>query len=99
MPFVEYMIDKLAVKGGYCFLYGYKHIYIASKDQEKTTFTCPYGTFAFKRMSFGLWNAPSTFKYCMITIFSYMVKDTIDVFMDDFCVVGYSFDRCLNNLC
>ncbi|GJZ70865.1 reverse transcriptase domain-containing protein [Tanacetum coccineum] len=31
---------------------------IDPKDQEKTTFTCPYGTFAYRRMPFGLCNAP-----------------------------------------
>ncbi|GJY93062.1 hypothetical protein Tco_0508844 [Tanacetum coccineum] len=30
---------------------------LAPKDQEKTTFTCPYGTFAYIRMPFGLCNA------------------------------------------
>ena len=88
-------------KGWYCFLdgySGYNEISIAPKDIEKTTFTCPYGTFAFKRMPFGLNNAPATFQRCMMSIFSDMVEDTIDVFMDDFFVVGESFERCLNHL-
>uniref|UniRef100_A0A3Q7FHQ4 Reverse transcriptase domain-containing protein n=1 Tax=Solanum lycopersicum TaxID=4081 RepID=A0A3Q7FHQ4_SOLLC len=57
------------------------------EDQEKTTFTCPYRTFAFKRMAFGLCNAPAIFQRCMMSIFSDIVEDTIDVFMDDFYVV------------
>ncbi|XP_015158637.1 uncharacterized protein [Solanum tuberosum] len=61
---------------------------IAPEDQEKTTFTCPYGTFAFKRMPFGHCNAPTTFQRCMMSIFSDMVEDTLEVFMDDFSVVG-----------
>ncbi|GJT59821.1 reverse transcriptase domain-containing protein [Tanacetum coccineum] len=36
----------------------YFQIPIDPQDQEKTTFTCPYGTFAYRRMSFGLCNAP-----------------------------------------
>ncbi|XP_075499257.1 uncharacterized protein LOC142537643 [Primulina tabacum] len=55
-----------------------------SEDQEKTTFTCPYGTFAFRRMSFGLCNAPATFQRCMMAIFADMVEEIIEVFMDDF---------------
>lgn len=68
------------------------------KDLEITTFTCPYGTFAFIRMPFGLCNTPETFKPCMNFIFSYMIKETIEVFMDDLLMVGDSFDRCLDNL-
>uniref|UniRef100_A0A3Q7HLE8 Reverse transcriptase domain-containing protein n=1 Tax=Solanum lycopersicum TaxID=4081 RepID=A0A3Q7HLE8_SOLLC len=65
MPFMDQMLDRLARNGWYCFLdgySGYNQISIATEDQEKTTFTCPYGTFAFKRMSFGLCNAPATFQ-------------------------------------
>lgn len=64
MPFIDQMLDRLAGKGWYCFLdgySGYNQISIAPKDQEKTTFTCPYGTFTFKRMSFGLCNATTMF--------------------------------------
>ncbi|GKB70905.1 reverse transcriptase domain-containing protein, partial [Tanacetum coccineum] len=67
-------------------------------DQEKTTFTCPYGTFAYRRMPFGLCNAPGTFQRCMMTIFHDMIEKTMEVFMDDFSVFGDSFDSCLSNL-
>lgn len=85
----------------YCFLdryLGYNQIAIASKDQEKTTFTCPYGTFAYKRMPFGLCNAPTTFQRCIMSIFSDMVEKYIEICMDDFLVFGSSFDKCLDNL-
>nr|GEU78539.1 reverse transcriptase domain-containing protein [Tanacetum cinerariifolium] len=68
------------------------------QDQEKTTFTCPYGTFAYRRMPFGLCNAPGTFQRCMITIFHDMIKKTMEVFMDDFSVFGDNFSSCLSNL-
>nr|GEZ60261.1 reverse transcriptase domain-containing protein [Tanacetum cinerariifolium] len=61
------------------------------KDQEKTTFTCPYGTFAYRRMPFGLCNAPCTFQMCMMAIFHDMIEKTMKVFMDDFSVFGNSF--------
>ena len=82
MPFIDLMLDRLAGKGWYCFLdgyLGYNLIYIEPEDQEKTNFTCPYGTFAYKRMSFGLCNAPATFQRCMMSIFSNMVEYTIEV--------------------
>ncbi|XP_049399876.1 uncharacterized protein LOC125863958 [Solanum stenotomum] len=74
---------------------GSKWIVIAPKDQEKTTFTCMY---AFKRIPFGLCNAPTTFKRCMMAIFHDMVELFVKVFMDDFSVFGESFELCLTNL-
>ncbi|CAN6691336.1 unnamed protein product [Malus baccata var. baccata] len=73
-------------------------IKVAPKDQEKTTFTCPFGTFVYRRIPFGLCNAPATFQRCMVSIFSDMIEKIIEVFMDDFSVYGDSFDTCLHNL-
>ncbi|KAJ9535162.1 hypothetical protein OSB04_un001759 [Centaurea solstitialis] len=101
LPFMDQMLDRLAGKEYYCFLdgySGYNQIAILPEDQEKTTFTCPYGTFAFKRMPFGLCNAPATFQRCMMSIFSDMLEKSIEIFMDDFSVYGSSFDNCLENL-
>ena len=101
LPFLDQMLDRLAGHEYYCFLdgySGYNQIAIAPEDQENTTFTCPYGTFAFRRMPFGLCNAPGTFQRCMMAIFSDMVERTIEIFMDDFSVMGNSFDNCLENL-
>ena len=77
LPFIDQMLDKLAGHPHYRFLdgyYGYNQIAIAPEDQEKTTFICPYDTFAFRRMSFGLCNAPATFQICMMSIFSDLVE-------------------------
>ncbi|GKC75333.1 reverse transcriptase domain-containing protein [Tanacetum coccineum] len=71
---------------------------IDPNDQEKTTFTCPFGTYAYRRMPFGLCNAPATFQRCMLAIFHDMIKESAEVFMDDFSVFGNSFNTCLNNL-
>ncbi|CAL8993318.1 unnamed protein product, partial [Prunus brigantina] len=101
LPFIDQMLERLAGHSHYCFLdgySGYNQIAIAPEDQEKTTFTCPFGTFAYRRMPFGLRNAPATFQRCMMSIFSDMVERFIEVFMDDFSVFGDSFDQCLHNL-
>ncbi|KAI3678549.1 hypothetical protein L6452_37845 [Arctium lappa] len=101
LPFMDQMLDRLAGKEYYCFLdgySGYNQIAISPEDQEKTTFTCPYGTFAFKRMPFGLCNAPATFQRCMMSIFSDMHEKSIEIFIDDFSIYGSSFDNCLDNL-
>ncbi|CAL8988360.1 unnamed protein product [Prunus brigantina] len=65
MPFIDQMLERLAGHTYYCFLdgySGYNQIVIAPEDQEKTTFTCSFGTFAYRRMPFGLCNAPATFQ-------------------------------------
>ncbi|GJT47087.1 reverse transcriptase domain-containing protein [Tanacetum coccineum] len=66
-------------------------------NQEKTTFTCPFGTYAYRRIPFGLCNAPATFQRCMLAIFHDMIEESVEVFMDDFSVFGSSFDHCLKN--
>nr|GEX97431.1 reverse transcriptase domain-containing protein [Tanacetum cinerariifolium] len=76
----------------------YFQIPIDPCDQENTTFTCPYGTFAYRRMPFGLCNVPGTFQRCMLAIFHDMVKKMTEVFMDDFSVFGNSFENCLSRL-
>ena len=94
------MLDRLAGNEYFFFLdgySGYNQITIASEDQEKTTFTCPYGTFSFWRMPFRLCNAPGTFQRCMMAIFLDIVEKSIEVFMDDFSVDGSTFDDCLHN--
>nr|GEY57926.1 DNA-directed DNA polymerase [Tanacetum cinerariifolium] len=81
LPFMDQMLERLVGNEYYCFLdgfSGYFQIPIDPKDQEKTTFTCPYGTFAYKRMSFGLCNAPGTFHICMMAIFHDMIEQTME---------------------
>ncbi|KAJ9553266.1 hypothetical protein OSB04_017311 [Centaurea solstitialis] len=101
LPFIDQMLERLAGHEFYCFLdgySGYNQIPIDPEDQNKTTFTCSYGTFAYRRMPFGLCNAPATFQRCMMAIFSDMVERSIEIFIDDFSVFGPSFDSCLANL-
>ena len=65
LPFIDQILDRLVGSSYFCFLDGYSsynQIIIHPDDQEKTTFTCPFGTFAFRRMPFGLCNAPATFQ-------------------------------------
>ncbi|GKE63697.1 retrovirus-related pol polyprotein from transposon 17.6, partial [Tanacetum coccineum] len=47
-------------------------------DQEKTTFTCTFGTYAYRRMPFGLCNAPATFQRCMLAIFHDMIEESVE---------------------
>ncbi|GJR21012.1 reverse transcriptase domain-containing protein [Tanacetum coccineum] len=101
LPFMDQILERLAGNKYFCFLdgfSGYFQIPIDPNDQEKTTFTCPFGTYAYRRIPFGLCNAPATFQRYMLVIFHDMIEESVKVFMDDFSVFGNSFDTFLNNL-
>nr|GEU38816.1 reverse transcriptase domain-containing protein [Tanacetum cinerariifolium] len=101
LPYMDQMLERLTGNKYYCFLdgfYGYFQILIDPQDQEKTTFTCPCGTFAYQRMPFDLCNAPGTFQRCMMVIFHEMIEEIIEVFLDDFLVFGDYFSSCLSHL-
>ena len=95
------MLERLSKHTHFCFLDGYSgfsQIPVSKDDQEKTTFTCPFGTFAYRRMPFGLCNARATFQTCMTAIFSDFCEKIVEVFMDDFSAYETSFDDFLSNL-
>jgi hypothetical protein len=101
LPFIDEMLEWLMKHSFFCFLDGYSgyhQIPIHPDDQSKTTFTCPYEMYAYRCMSFRLWNAPMSFQRCMMSIFSDMIEKIMEVFMDDFLVCGKTFDHYLENL-
>jgi len=93
LPFIVQMLERLAKNSYFCYLDGYSgflQIPIYPNDQKKITFTCPYGMYNYRRMPFGLCNAPATFQRCMMV--SDFIEDIIEVFMDDFSVYGATYD-------
>nr|GEX92521.1 reverse transcriptase domain-containing protein [Tanacetum cinerariifolium] len=99
--FMDQIIKRLAGNQYYCFIdgfLGYFQIPIDLKDQEKTTSTWSYRTFAYRRMPFGLCNAPGTFQRCMMAIFHDMIEKTMEVLMDDLSVFENSFQSYLSHL-
>jgi hypothetical protein len=101
LPFIDEMLESLAKHSYFCFLDGYSgfmQVPIHPEDQQKTTFTCLYGTFAYRRMPFGLCNAPTTFQRFMAAIFSNFIEEIMEVFMDDLSLHGTCFESYLKNL-
>jgi hypothetical protein len=101
LPFNDEILERLANHSFFCYLDGYSgyhQIPIHLEDQSKTTFTCSYDTFAYRRMLFGLCNAPSSFQRCMMAIFFDLIDKVMEVFMDDFSIYGKTFEDCLANL-
>nr|GEY74780.1 reverse transcriptase domain-containing protein [Tanacetum cinerariifolium] len=99
-PWVS-LLHCVPKKGGFTVVENEENELIPTRlvtDQEKTTFTCPYRTFAYRCMPFGLCNAPGTFQRCMMAIFHDMIEKTMEVFMDDFLVFRNSFQSYLSYL-
>jgi len=77
---------------------GYNQIQIAKEYQERTTFTCPWGSYAYKVLPFGLCNVPTTFQRVVLAIYSDLIHDYVEIYMDDFTVYGDDFPQALENL-
>jgi hypothetical protein len=77
---------------------GYNEIKITPKDQDKTTFTCPWGTYVYKVLPLGLCNAPATLQMRLLATFTDLIDDCVKVYMDYFLVYGDTFREALDNL-
>eukprot|EP00253_Pinus_taeda_P025855 PITA_25855 len=100
-PFIDQVLDTLAGKKFFSFLdgfNGYNQIQIAPEDQDKTTFTCPWETFAYRVLTFGLCNAPATFQRAIPRIFADLINEGLEVYMDDFTPYRDQFDPALETL-
>jgi len=101
LPFIDQVLDTLAGKKFFSFLDGfseYNQIQIAPEDQDKTTFTCPWGTFAYRVLPFCLCNAPATFQRDVLSIFADLINEGLEVYMDDFTPYEDDFDPALDTL-
>ena len=101
LPFIDQVLDTLVGKKYFSFLdgfNGYNQIQIVLEDQDKTTFTFPWGTYTYRILPLGLCNAPTSFQRAVLAIFSDLIQNCVQVFMDDFSVYGETFQEALENL-
>jgi hypothetical protein len=101
LPFINQVLDTLSRKRCVSFLdgfSGYNQIQISPKDQDNTKFTCPWGTYSYRTLPFGLCNAPATFQRVVLAIFSDLTNDCVEFYMDNFTIYGDDFQEELDNL-
>ncbi|GFV96428.1 hypothetical protein TNCV_2870051 [Trichonephila clavipes] len=77
---------------------GYHQVEVNPADQDKTAFVCPFGTFRYKRMPFGLRNAPATFQRLMDLFRNGLPNVNILVYLDDIVVLSETFEQHIEDL-
>ena len=101
LPLIEECIDSL---DGCVFFSsldmasGYYQLEVSEEDREKTAFVTKYGLYQFKRMPFGLCNAPATFSRAISLVLHGMSWTKVIAFLDDIMVLGKSFEEHYANL-
>lgn len=94
LRFIDQVLESLAIKRYFSFLdrfSGYNQIKISPEDQDKTTFTCPWGTYAYLVLPFELCNGLATFQRAISSIFLDFSRDTMEIYMDDFKTYGSNY--------
>jgi hypothetical protein len=84
-PFIDQIINNCAGSVIFSFMdgfSGYNQIEILPADQHKTSFICPCGTFAYRKLPFGLKNAGATFQQAMSYAF-HDIKHIAEPYLDD----------------
>jgi hypothetical protein len=84
-PFIDQIVDECIGCEVFYFMdgfLGYNQIQIKPKDQHKTTFIFPWGTFAYRKMPFGLKNVGATFQRAMSFSF-HDLKHIVEAYLDD----------------
>lgn len=101
LPFIDQVLDTLVGKKYFSLLDGftrYNQIQLAPEGQYKTKFTCPWGIYAYRVLPFGLFNSPATFQRVILSIFSKLIHDCVEFYMDDFTIYGNIFEESLEKI-
>ena len=89
LPSIDLLVDSTAGHAMFSFMdgySGYNQIKLAARDQSKTSFTTPWGTFCYTVMPFGLKNAGATYQRAMAVIFHDQMRKIMDAYVDDILV-------------
>lgn len=70
---------------------GYHQVAVHENDRPKTAFITPFGLYEYRRMPFGLCNAPATFQRLMQAVMSDLVFQIVLVYLDDLLVYSSTF--------
>ncbi len=90
IPSFEEMLEKVGrgkVLSKVDLAKGFHQVLVSEKDRDKTSFVCPFGNYHFRRMLFGLTNAPSVFQRLMDCVLVDCV-DFVKVYIDDILIVS-----------
>eukprot|EP00253_Pinus_taeda_P015636 PITA_15636 len=82
---IDQIIDECAGNEIFSFMddfFGYNQISIHPENQRKMAFICPWGTFAYRKIPFGLKNVGATFQRAMSYAF-HDIKHIIEAYLDD----------------
>ena len=94
LPITDDVLDRLEGANYFSTLdlkAGYWHVPVRLEDRQKTAFITPDGLYEFKRMPFGLCNAPFTFQRLMDKVLVRLKWQMCLVYLDDVIVFGRSF--------
>ena len=101
LPRMEECIDALAGATVFSTLdlaAGYHQTEVHPEDRHKTAFTTPFGLFEWKRLPFGLCNAPAQFSRVMQQVMNDHLFKILVLYLDDLLIYATDFDTHLENL-
>ena len=101
LPNIEDSLSRLAHSTVFSGIDGtgaYHVVSVREEDREKTAFATPWGLYQFKRMPFGLCNAPATYCRLVARVLEGIPSSVAIPYLDDTCVHSATFPEHLQNL-
>ncbi|KAL7298432.1 hypothetical protein TKK_0008222 [Trichogramma kaykai] len=96
LPNITEIFDQVGSAKYYSVLdlaWGFWQIKLDPKDAHKCAFSTPFGHYQYKRMAFGLKNAPSTFQRLMDSVLKGLQGNILFVYLDDIVIYSNSIEE------